>query len=512
MPPAPLEIARRENGRLIVRPDAVRVRFDLTGLTSSDGHAISAVFSAAIRAIADGPDRRLFEEAFLTRLPAANTTDVLAYFAGPLQSAAKQQVTQTDVQSLWSDAGRAALLSRLTDAARSVAFACGLDLLPPFELELDSPSLRQQQEEQRRAAAQTQRLSRASAWFKDFKELRAEAPELPAEKILQRIASADPAEQAELLRSLLMSAAKEGERQVLWAVAGPHLIKIESDDADSIASPRSQLFSPPEALGPFRSVQGDRLDGKQYLLIGARSGVLLIDPQSPTDATLYTDSGTASSLGFNAAKIAGGKIWATHGEAGLVAWDIAQPDKPALTIRPAAGMSPRNLTTLDDARLLFTSDTRVFECSADGAIRPLDGGGGSTILAVLPDQTSLLIVCEDGQLHRRDRATLTIQSRARRSSRITAAGSLPWLGGTRLLLATETSSVLCVGMDDELVTQYASPHTGLRQTAAALDRVAAVSADRQRIILWPSWDGRQPAAEIHVTALARHRVADVEFV
>jgi hypothetical protein len=41
--------------------------------------------------------------------------------------------------------------------------------------------------------------------------------------------------------------------------------------------------------------------------------------------------------------------------------------------------------------------------------------------------------------------------------------------------------------------------------------VAAVSADRQRVILWNSWDGRKPAAEVFLAGLARHRVADVAF-
>jgi hypothetical protein len=66
-------------------------------------------------------------------------------------------------------------------------------------------------------------------------------------------------------------------------------------------------------------------------------------------------------------------------------------------------------------------------------------------------------------------------------------------------------------LDDDVVTQYASSYTGLRLTAAAADRVAAVTPDRQRLVLWSSWDGRTPAAELHIAAIARHRIADLEF-
>jgi hypothetical protein len=71
--------------------------------------------------------------------------------------------------------------------------------------------------------------------------------------------------------------------------------------------------------------------------------------------------------------------------------------------------------------------------------------------------------------------------------------------------------ILCVGADDSLVTQYVGPHRGLRAVAAAADVVAAVNADRTRLVLWRSWDGRQPAAEVHIAAVARHRAADICF-
>jgi hypothetical protein len=43
------------------------------------------------------------------------------------------------------------------------------------------------------------------------------------------------------------------------------------------------------------------------------------------------------------------------------------------------------------------------------------------------------------------------------------------------------------------------------------DLVAGVSADRQRLILWNTWEGRQPLTEVYLTGITKHRVADVEF-
>ena len=80
---------------------------------------------------------------------------------------------------------------------------------------------------------------------------------------------------------------------------------------------------------------------------------------------------------------------------------------------------------------------------------------------------------------------------------------MPWLGSVRLLLAREDAAIECVGVDDQLVTQYLSPHRGYKILAASGSVVAAVSSDRQRLILWHTWDGRRPFAELHLTSQTR---------
>jgi hypothetical protein len=86
------------------------------------------------------------------------------------------------------------------------------------------------------------------------------------------------------------------------------------------------------------------------------------------------------------------------------------------------------------------------------------------------------------------------------------------MGDARLLLATEEGPIVCVGPDDELMTQYTSPYPGLRIAAGADDAVAAVTADRQRLVLWHPWDGRKPFSDIFIYGLAKHRIADITFI
>ncbi len=173
--------------------------------------------------------------------------------------------------------------------------------------------------------------------------------------------------------------------------------------------------------------------------------------------------------------------------------------------------SPRNLRTIDDERLIFSSRERLIAVDRNGGIAPLPLKSRREIVAIHRAEQELLIVHDDGEILRLDASSLEGARAERRCGNVTGGALLPWLGSHRLLLAAEEGPVYCVGLEDGLVTQYLSPHRGLRMLAAANDIVAAASPDRQRILLWQSWDGARPIAEIHLTSLARHRVADLAF-
>src|SRR5438045_2942786 len=92
----------------------------------------------------------------------------------------------------------------------------------------------------------------------------------------------------------------------------------------SRCSERLPTSAPPTKLGPLRSVQ--RIGTEKHLLVGARSGI--IDARGET----YTDQSVVSQLGFNQAVIWNNEIWASHSEAGIVAWKIGQGERPLLAM------------------------------------------------------------------------------------------------------------------------------------------------------------------------------------
>jgi hypothetical protein len=221
-------------------------------------------------------------------------------------------------------------------------------------------------------------------------------------------------------------------------------------------------------------------------------------------------------MGFSRAFLWNSEIWGCHSEAGIVAWQLDQPEKPLFALRPAdlAGAAPRNLEPLSDSQLIFSAGSRLMtltrsEGSANPLVSPAATGLSGEVIAILPETTRVVIVLRDGAVQVRSNKTLELLREEKRCTQVAAAALLPWLSSTRLLLATEDGPLLCIGLDDDLVTQYLSPYRGLKSLAAAADLIAALAPDRQRIILWNSWEPRHPAADIFIPSAARHRAADL---
>jgi hypothetical protein len=514
MPLRPNDFAARDGGRIDFRSDALRVRVDLGDLVCADGHDLLCAFEFSTRVGEQAADRQLFRELLMADRLAVTRDDVAVHFRLLLQISARTAVAQP-IASVLSDAGKGALEQILRNALNAAAFNAGLIILPPFQLELSSPSLQRQQQEaaqrartEERAAGRLDHLRRATELLKQFDFIRAAAPSISAGQVLERIA---PADRGALLEAIL--AGNAASARALYAVAGTALVRIDpaSDPIQMV------LIELPTTLGPLRSAQPVNLDGEPRLLVGARGGVLLVDPREPKAAVAYAEPELNSSLGFNRAVLLpeSNSIVATHGEAGLVRWERGNPAAPASRIRASElapqGSGPvRNVHALDSGALL---------CSVGNVVTVLHGSDRR----VLPTESSvpiinivtagdrLFVIHEDGSVASIDRNRLEMLRRDSYGGEICAAGGLPWLDGVRLLLACTSGPVDCVGPDDSLVTRFNSVYRGFRNITASASCVAAVSPDRQRLILWNSWEGRAPAHDLHVTSIARHRIADIAF-
>lgn len=483
-------------------------------LISSDGHQLRVSVGCSARALPEQAEQQLLQEVFLTNHASLTAERAAAYFHNALRAAVAGVCQEQAGADLLSSAGNLAIIEAMRAAGNRLAFACGLEMLPPFDADVQSPSLERQRLEamqrtlaEQRAAGQAEHLGRAAEMLRQFEEIRRSEPTLSPGEILRQI---NPADQGTLLQTLLLAGGKQKATEAVWAVAGPSLVKIDPSKRPATVA----VIPLPTTLGPLRSVQP--IPGSSMLLVGARSGVLHVHPSEPNAAEAYVDPGIISQLGFSRAIAWNNQIWACHSEGGVVAWNLGEMSEPAYALRPAdlLGASPRNLQALDEEQLVFSTGNRliVLARSDDGKmiVTPVPPDAPSEIVAVLPEEKRLIIVCSNGMVQHRDPSTLELVQQHRYGNALLTATLMPWLGSRRLLLATDDGAVLGVGLDDDLVTQYLSPYSGIRALAASADIIAGLSADRQRIILWNTWDPKKLAADVYITAAARHRAADVD--
>jgi len=521
------ELARRQDGRVELRAQPLRVRWMLDGLVTSDGHELRADFTCSARALPEPSERRMLEEVLLGSRYSLNDDDLARHFEPALTAAAGKAAEKHSAADWTAGDLKGEMVEVIRSAAQSVAFACGVELLAPFDLELQSPSFQQERLRkmqhslvEQSAAERMQHVQRATELLKQFHSLRQAAPELAPGQVLQQIS---PADRGQVLQMLLLAAAKENGLERLWAVAGPYLVDVNVHEGS--ADP--QLHPLPPDLGPLRSVQPASIDGRPKLLIGARSGFMIVDPANLSDVQPYADQ-IDSQLGFNRVLYwgAGRGYIASHGQAGIVRWDPSQRDQAAAALRPdrfgsaelmqsggsasAQTAGPRNLQVLDDSALVFSAGNRLLLTDLQ-KVETIQTASVAPVSAIVPSNGQLVVVHEDGTICSLKRGTRKLTCLTRRGARVCSAGSLPWLGSSRLLLAGENGAVDCMGLDDPLLTQYQSPHRGLRSISGCGEFVAGISSDRQRLIVWPAWEGRQPIAEIYLTGLTRHRIADIDF-
>lgn len=545
VPLLPNEMARKEGPGFQVRSGPLRLQWVFDDLASSDGHRVRCTFVCSMTVVNEPSELKMLEEVFMARAGSVKADAVIAHFTPAFHGAAARILQGHKAEALIGQdaAARQALIDALKQTGKAVAFSAGLEILAPFDASFESASFQAQKIEEmqrtlaeRRVAGQVEHFEKAAALLKRFDELRSANPDLTPADVLKMLS---PADQGTMLQTLLLASGRADAGKTLWAVSGNALVKIDGHKTPATI----QSVPLPEALGPLRSVQPASINGQGVLLVGARSGVWVYDLESGS-ATPLADRTIDSQMGFSAACVWNDQVWACHGDAGVVAWKLESPEAPAVTIRPGelrgadnpppipttpspqatyvssggfvtsiavrtAGI--RNIRALDEQRLILSVGHNLVVIDPTGQRRQIPMPGTAEVVAIVPDTKRLLVAQEDGLFTVLERTSLDVISQQRRAGRVITAAPLPWLGTIRLLLATEEGPIVCVGPDDELMTQYLSNHRGLRVVSAAADLIAAVSADRQRIVLWHSWDGSKPIAEVAIAAATRHRAGDIDF-
>src|SRR5450432_2036825 len=389
------EFAQRTGGAIEIRSDPLRAQWHFTDLPSADAHTINAHFSCSLRIVENPADQKLFAEIFLTAQDRATIETLTNYFARPLKSAITNLAAECKAADVIG--GRYTWIPTITSALKPAAFAAGVEFLPPFHLDIESPTVQQQKLREishTRAialgAAQLEHLQHAAELLKQFESMRESAPQLSAAKILDQLA---PADRGKMLQSLLLANSDKTKSRTLWAVAGSYLIKL--DARAEVPSP--ELIDLPTTLGPLRSVQ---LSG-EYLLIGAQTGVMRAPAKNPREVQIFQHPDLRSQTGFNGAIATNENLFATHSEAGVVVWNLNDATSPP---KVHADAGARNLQILHASRILYSAANElILRTNESRTILPSQSL--SQIISIVPHGQTILIIHQDGTLISLDRVS-----------------------------------------------------------------------------------------------------------
>src|SRR4051812_22094188 len=177
------EIARRAGGRVELRPEPFRCRWRLSESRAADDHVVNATFSCTVHALDERAEREMLAEMFLSDRDVATIENIVDHFATPLRDALARMIATRAVETWLAEASHAQIVEALRAAAKPIAFACGVELLPPFEVTIESPTLQREQLEsmqrrlaEKRSAGQVEHVQRATELLRQFTTLREAAP------------------------------------------------------------------------------------------------------------------------------------------------------------------------------------------------------------------------------------------------------------------------------------------------------------------------------------------------
>lgn len=458
-----------------------RVEVPITGLVCADKHDLDVSFSLRVRLNDTAADRAAFSERF------GDEPDVGRFLIDTLRPTADLLTDVLDAADITADTS--VLEEKLTAEARRALFAHGLAVLAPIECTATSNTLRRarleaiaEEEASRRSEAQAEQLRRAAALLEDFRRTGAPVGDL--------LANVDAAERGGMVQNLLRASAAETTDWTLHIVSGETTARVERTRMQL-----EQVAPMSSALGPLRSITV--VGAGRY--IGAQRGVWVDHGHGPA-ALEWTESG---GLGFNAAAVQsepGGqwaKIVATHGEFGVIQWQLGE------ATRQIAAPPARCPHFLPDGRLLFSSGPEVIVDQSVITELP------NEVVAVVTVDRRLAAVGADGAVVLLDANTLEVLKKFSVGKSVKHAAALPWLGSARLVLATD-AGVSVIGPDDGLSLDRSVPG-GCKVVAATADTIAAVTGDRQRVLLFSTWDAAAEPETIYVTAKTKHRVGDLAF-
>ncbi len=412
----------------------------------------------------------------------------------------------------------------LTKALRSELFAIGVEATN-VRVVADAPQLRERQALNEMTAAARAAEGHAASLLATFEDILRKNPQVPPGRLLAALPEAD--QKPTLLK--LHEAAFDKDHDRLLVAAGSQVLDWSQRSTATIAEVT-------DSLGSIRRLRVVMLDDQATVLAGTRYGLSVWPGDDPDDAVghlPHLDDSTSAS-GFGAIDACSTPyegepadwFWLGRtGEGVSGVWCRRRSAAAPLRIRDLSlktlGLSSvKAIAALPKGSVLAAGGRTLVRVKADDhdAVEHVDAEGDTVallrrpsggVLAVLADGSVKCLVLDPPE---EDAIAICPTGGASFSGPVVSACVVPWLGDVRIAGLLRDGGIEVVGLDDSVRLSYACDHGELVELSAGVGRLAAVTADRQRLVIWRLDQPDRPMVDEHLIAETRTRLSDVAFL
>lgn len=511
---------------LFVRTSPIELQYHVGGLRSEDGYDFSASVAMSVRIV---PERSELESLRRTAMGSANRIDLdrlHRFCEETVRSALSEFASSRSAADLASASTWGAFDAVLDARFKPVGFASGLALGPDPRVTFSSPVYAEARRTEATASLRRQRLEADAALrsaavevkkshLSQLEDVLAKARELADRNdgvgLAALIKTFDPSQRGDLYQAVAAPGADARRTEAVLIVAGDELLWLDPAALDK-AVRRQDLSS---SIGPLRSVRV-RCDGdRRTILVGAARGVHVVDADGGPHDTYPYENGATVRGGFNAAAIAGDRLFATHSEIGLVAWRIGRPDdqETCLIDLTDGARAVRDVQLDGDGRLWFSVDRRVVGWDPDTDEPPTVADVSGEVTALSVGDGYMAAGLADGRVLRWPAFDFDAAEQVRPPgrSRIRSVACMAGGGIPRLLVADGSPHLDLQVVGDAYRGEYRAG-TAVRWGFAADDIIVGVDDNRDRLLTWSINTPHEPAATVSIGRLCGHTIQDVALL
>ncbi|MEM1010937.1 MAG: hypothetical protein AAGI46_01810 [Planctomycetota bacterium] len=502
-------------------PDIDATSIDAGSATSLDGYEVRFTISLQPQRRRSEIDDAAFAGAFVGMHSAEEAIEALRPDAERALASVTQSLEPADVEAWQAEPP----IEAFAKAIRAFLFRFGMET-GPIRVKASSPAFEEQSAMAEAAEAAKRAEGHAASLVAAFHELRQKHPDVPPGKLLMGLPEAD--RRPTLMKLIEGEAERDTSR--LFVAAGSALYELHGDQLTVFAAAGG-------SLGPIRRLAFAEVSGRPIVACGCRDGVTL-QPVDVPDAAGEVPSilpNEGSGRGFGSIDlIANGDgtcwLWMTHTERGaecLLIRGLSAPLPPLKRLQFVDGHHRESKFVAapagDWAMLVADAGVEIAYTGSGHYTLPVGGPSAQAVrffstrvplrphplLTLARGEVIEAVVSDAEDLEEVD---VRWQERTRFGTDLASAGLVPFVGDIRIAACLKDGPIAVAGVEDDVVVEYQSPYSGFAEVAASAGCVAAITADRERLVVWRLDRPEQPEHDVFLPSTTRSRGADLIFV